>query len=134
MSQRQGINRVGYGSNDFQSKGDGIIRAVCGSNLLPLHPVTNFDIQKFYQIEFKFNGVYSRDNLPDKIKDGTYVINLDEYFDTGTHWIALHALNNNVTYFDSFGVEYIPKEIEKPIKGFVINASTIMGFLITTDV
>ena len=51
-------------------------------------------------------------NLPDKIKDGAYVINLDEYSDIGTHWIALYALNNNVTYFDSFGVEHIPKEIK----------------------
>ena len=39
------------------------------------------------------------------------VINLDEYSNDGTHWIALYALNNNVTYFDNFGVEHIPKEI-----------------------
>ena len=44
-----------------------------------------------------------------QIKDGVYVINLDEYSDIGTHWIALHALDN-VTYFNSFGVEHIPKE------------------------
>ena len=47
------------------------------------HPLTNFDIQK-YQNNPRFNGVYSRDNPP-KIKDGTYIINLDEYFDIGTH-------------------------------------------------
>ena len=46
------------------------------------------------------------------MKDGTYVINLDEYSNIGTHWIALYTLNNIVTYFDSFGVEHIPKEIE----------------------
>ena len=74
--------------------------------------MTNFEIQKYYQNEPRFNGVYSRDNLPDKIKDGAYVINLDEYSDIGTHWIALYALNNNVTYFDSFGVEHTPKEIK----------------------
>ena len=67
----------------------------------------------FYQNEPRFNGVYSRDNLPDKIKDGTYVINLDEYSDIGTHWIALYVSNKTVTYFDSFGVEHIPKEIKK---------------------
>ena len=67
----------------------------------------------YYQNEPRFNGVYSRDNLPDKIKDGAYVINLDEYFDTETHWIALYVNNKNVTYFDSFGVEHIPKEIKK---------------------
>ena len=63
----------------------------------------------------RFNGVYSRDNLP-KIKDGTYAINLDEYSDIGTHWVALYV-QNNVTYFDSFGVEHIPKEI----KAFINN-------------
>ena len=77
---------------------------------MPPHPLTNFEIQKYYQNEPKFNGVFSRDNLPNKIKDGAYVINLDEYSDIGTHWIALWV-NNNVTYFDSFGVEHIPKEI-----------------------
>ena len=68
-------------------------------------------MQKYYQNEPRFNGVYSRDNLP-KIKDGAYVINLDEYSDIGTHWVALYVQNNNnnVTYFDSFGVEHIPKE------------------------
>ena len=80
--------------------------------LIPPHPLTNFEIQKYYQTEPRFNGVYSRDNLPDKIKDGAYVINFDEYSDIGTHSIALYSLNNNVTYFDSFGVKHIPKEIK----------------------
>ena len=75
------------------------------------HLLINFEIQKYYQNEPRFIGVYSRDNLP-KIKDGAYVINLDEYFDIGTQWIALYVQNNNVTYFDSFGVEHIPKEIK----------------------
>ena len=80
------------------------------------HPLTNFEIQKYYENEPKFNGVYSRDNLPG-IKDGAYVINLDEYSDIGTHWVSLWVYNgNNVTYFDSFGVEHIPKEIKKTIK------------------
>ena len=72
--------------------------------LIPPHPLTNFETKKYYHNESRLNGVYSRDNLPNKIKDGVYVIN-------GTYWISLHAINNNVTYFDSFGVEYIPKEI-----------------------
>ena len=46
---------------------------------------------KCYENESRFNGVCSRDNLPNKIKDGAYVINLDEYSDIGTHWIALHV-------------------------------------------
>ena len=63
--------------------------------------------------ETKFNGVFSRDNLPNKINDGAYIINLDEYSDIGTHWVALYVKNNDITYFDSFGVEHIPKEIIK---------------------
>ena len=69
--------------------------------LMPRHPLTNFEIQKYYQNQTRFNGVDSRDNLP-KIKDGAYVINIDEYSDIGTHWIALYVLNNDVTYFDGF--------------------------------
>ena len=71
---------------------------------------------KYYENESRFNGVYSRDNLPNKIKDGAYVINLDEHSDIGTHWIAFWVNINNVTYFDSFGVEHIPKEIKTFIK------------------
>ena len=66
---------------------------------------------KYYENDGKLNGISSRDNLPNKIKHGAYIINLDEYSDIGTHWIALWVNNNNVTYFDSFGVEHIPKEI-----------------------
>ena len=78
---------------------------------MPPHPLTNLEIQKYYQNESRFNGVYSRNNLP-KLKDGAYVINLDEYPDIGTHWVALYVRNTDVTYFDSLGVERIPKEIK----------------------
>ena len=61
---------------------------------MPPHPLTNLEMQKYYQNDPRFNEVYSRDNLP-KIKDGANVINLDEYSDIETHSIALHALNNN---------------------------------------
>ena len=76
------------------------------------HPLTNFEIQKYYQNEPRFNDVYTRDDLPNKIKDEAYVINLEEYSDIGTHWVALYVQNNEVTYFDSFGAEHIPKEIK----------------------
>ena len=56
--------------------------------MLP-HPLTNFEIQKYYQNEPRSDGVYSRDNLPErsstKIKNGANVINPDEYSDIGTH-------------------------------------------------
>ena len=80
--------------------------------MIPPHSLTNIEIQKYYQNEPRFNGVYSRDNLPDKIKDGEYLINLKEYSDTENHWIALYAINNNASYFGSFGVEHIPKKIK----------------------
>ena len=56
---------------------------------MPSHPLTNIEIQKYYQNEHKFNGVFSRDNLPKKIKDGPYLMYLDEYADVGTYWTAL---------------------------------------------
>ena len=77
---------------------------------MPTHPLTNFEIQRYYQNKPRFNGVYSRDNLS-RIKDGAYIINIDEYSDIGTHWIAWYVQNNDVTYFNSFGVEHISKEI-----------------------
>ena len=68
--------------------------------LMPPHPLANFELQKYYQNELRFNGVYSRDNLPERssaeIKDEAYIINLDDCSDTGTHWVALYARNNDV--------------------------------------
>ena len=82
---------------------------------MPLHPLTNIEINEYYINEPRFNGVYSRNNLPKTIKKGAYVINLDEYENTGTHWIALFVKNNEAIYFDSFGIEHIniPNEINK---------------------
>ena len=79
--------------------------------MLP-HSLTNFEIQKYYENEPKFNGAYSRNNLL-KINDWTYVINLDEFKSISTHWIALYVNGDNKIHFDSFGVEHIPKEIKK---------------------
>ena len=67
--------------------------------LIAPHPLTNFEIQKYYQNEPKFN----------------------ECSDIGTHWVALYVNNNNVTYFKIFGVEHIPKEI----KAFIIRFLSI---------
>ena len=77
-------------------------------------PLTNFEIQKYYKNQPRFNGVFSRNNLPKKIiKNATYIINLDEYANAGTHSIALFCNKNEIIYFDSFGVEHVPKEIKK---------------------
>ena len=68
---------------------------------MPPHPLTNFEIQKYYQNESKFNGVYSRNNLS-KIKGGAYIINLDDYESVGTHWTPLYVNDDDVTYFGSW--------------------------------
>ena len=80
-------------------------------------------MQKYYENESRFNGAYSRDNLLNKIKDGAYIINLDEHADTGTHWIALFCNKNKIVYFYSFGVEHIPKEIKEFIGNKNIEAN-----------
>ena len=90
------------------------------------HPLTNFKIQKYYQNETKFNGAYSRNNLSKK-NDGTCIINLDESESIETHSIALYV---NVTYFDSFEVEYIQKKITKFIgnKNIITNIYRMQAY------
>ena len=102
--------------------------------MLP-RPLTNFEIQQYYENEPRFNGVYSRDDLPQRnsveIKDRAYVINLNEYFDIGTHWVPLYVHNNDVTYFASFGVEHSPKEIKSfidPSLSITINIFRIRAY------
>ena len=91
--------------------------------LIPPHPLTNFEIEKYYEHEPRFNGVFSRDNLPKKMRDGVYVINLDEYKEVGTHWIALFCEKNEIVYFDSFGVEHIPEKIIEFIENKRVKAN-----------
>ena len=81
--------------------------------LLPRHPLTSFEIKEYYESRPRFNGVYSRDKLPKRIKNGAYVINLDEYADVDTHCVTLYVKNNAVIYFDSFGVEHVSKDIKR---------------------
>ena len=89
--------------------------------LIPPYSLTNFEIQNYYKNEPRFNGVFSRNKLAKKIKDGAYVINLDEYADVATHWIALSCNRNEIVYLDSFGVEHVPEEIEE----FIVNKNII---------
>ena len=117
------------GGKGIVRAGEGIIRAGEGLkkkqkfNLMPFHPLTNFEIGEYYKNETRFNGVYSRDNSPKTIKQGAYVINLDEYTDIGTHWIVLFVKPKYTVYFDSFGVEHISKEINKFIGNKEIKAN-----------
>ena len=96
---------------------------------MPPHSLTNFEIQNYYQNEPKFNGIYSRYNLPE-IKDGAYVTKIDEYKSVGTHLKALYMNGNNIICFDSFGAEHIPKEIKKFIgsKNIIINIYRIQAY------
>ena len=91
--------------------------------MLPFHPLTNVEISEYYKNEPRFNGVYSRNNLSNKIKKGAYIINLEEYENTGTHWVSSFVKANEVIYFDSFGVEHMPKKINKSIGNKKIKAS-----------
>ena len=128
----------GKGIDGICIAGDGIVHAGSGSkknklnSLLPFHLLTNIEISEYYKNEPRFNGVYSRNNLPNKIKKGAYVINLDEYENTGTHWVSLFvkpkyttesSSSERTAYFDSFGVEHIPKEVDKFIGNKKIKAS-----------
>ena len=83
---------------------------------MPPHPLINFEIQKYYKNERRFIGVFSRNNLPTKIKAATYVINVDQYADIGTRLIALFCNRNEIAYFDSFGFEHILEEIKEFIR------------------
>ena len=107
------------GGKGMMRAGEGIVRSGEGSKknnlnlLLPFHPLTNIEISEYYKNEPRFNGVHSRNNLSNKIKKGAYVINLDEFENTGTHWVSLFVESKYTVYFDSFGIEHIPKEINK---------------------
>ena len=97
----------------MQEKGVNVKKKL--NSLLPFHPLTNIETKEYYANEPRLNGVYSRDNLLKTIKKGAYIINLDEYENTGTHWVSLFVKPKYTVYFDSFGIEHIPKEINKNI-------------------
>ena len=79
--------------------------------LIPLYPLTNFEIQRYYQNKARFKGAFSRNNLPKTIKDGAYVINLDEYADVSKHWVALFCNRNEIVYFDSVVLNMFLKKL-----------------------
>ena len=91
--------------------------------LIPPHPLTKFEIQKYYQNEPRFNGAFSKINLLKKIKHGAYEKNLYEYADVGTHWITLFCNKNEIVYFNSFGIEHVPEEITEFIGNKNIKAN-----------
>ena len=99
----KGMVRAGYGRPlspaSQNNKGKGIVSAGYGNQLKKkkiFNTASSFN--KLWN-ELRFNGVFSRDNLPKKIKDEAYVINLDEHEDTGTHGIALFCSRNEIGLF-----------------------------------
>ena len=68
-----------------------------------------------------------------KIRNGAHIINLDEYKSEGTHWTALYVNDNNVIYYDNFGVEHIPKEIKQLIgdRNITINIYRMQAYDLT---
>ena len=107
MTAGDGIVRAGSGSVARRAKGRGSKKNL--NSLLPFHPLTNIEINEYYKNEPRFNGVYSRNNLPK----------------TGTHWVALFVKPKYTAYFDSFGIEHIPKEINKFINNDTIKSSSL---------
>ena len=102
----EGKGTIGIGEGTFRAD-KGTIRASEDAirSGQDFHPLSNFEIQCYYQKEPKFNGVYSRNNLP-KIKDGTWVIYLDESESIRPHWVALYMNGNSIViYVDSFEVQ-----------------------------
>ena len=91
------IVRTGSGKKKRKRNCKSWLWKIMGLLMRP-HPLTNFEIQKYYQKESRFNGVYSRNILLEKIKDGAYIINLDECADTGTHCIALFCNRNEIVF------------------------------------
>ena len=83
------------------------------------HPLINFEKEKYYENEPRFNGFFSRDDMPKNIKHGAYVLNLDEYKDEGRHWIVLFCNKSEI----SFGVEHVPEEIKEFIRNKNIKAN-----------
>ena len=76
-----------------------------------LHPLTNFEMEKYYRNEMNFNGVYSRNSLP-RIRDGTYAINHYEYKSIRTHWMALYVNGNNIIYLIALELSIFQKKLK----------------------
>ena len=81
--------------------------------LIPPHPLTNFELENIIKMSQDLMALFQEIVYLKKKKDGAYVTNLDEYTDVGTHWIDLFCNRNEIVYFNSFGVEHIPKEIKE---------------------
>ena len=92
-------------------------RGLWSKIFIPTHQLTNSEFKKYHQNEPRFNGVYSRDNLPNKIKDGAYAKKFEKYSDSGTYWVAFYAPNNKVTFLTVLEL----KKFQKKLRNLLIN-------------
>ena len=100
--------------------------------LISPHPSTNFELKEYFENEPRFYGVYFRDNLSKTIKNGTYVINLDEHADVSTYWIALNVKINEVIYFLEEIKRFIGhKNTKTDIFGIQADNSIMCGYFCT---
>ena len=83
--------------------------------LVLLHPFSNIKITYYFNYEPRLNSIFSRNNLP-RIKDGAYVINLNDKKSKGKHWVSLFIDRNTAVYFDSFGIKCIPQEVLNKVR------------------
>ena len=65
------------------------------------HLLSNINITSYFNYKPWFYGVFSRDNLP-RIKDGAYVININDNKSKGAQWVSLIFDRNTAMYFDFF--------------------------------
>ena len=77
--------------------------------------LNNIEITNYFKYEPRFNSIFSRNNLP-RIKDGAYVIHLDDKNSKGTYWVSVFIDRNKTVYFHSFGIGYFPQEILDKIR------------------
>ena len=96
---------------------------------IPPHPLTNFEIQKYYKNEPRFNGVFSRNNLPKsnfiecnsikKIEDGAYIINLEKYANVGTQWIVYFKKKMKLFISIVLVLNIFLKKLKNSLKNFL---------------
>ena len=92
------------------------MKRIYGQKLLvPLHPLNNIEITKYFNYEPRYNGIFSKNSVC-KIKDEAYVTNLDYKTSKRRYWVSLFFDKNLAIYFDFFAIEYIPKEVLNKIK------------------
>lgn len=90
--------------------------------------LTSYDITDLCsKYNIQINGIHCRDDLPEHLHDGWYILNLDRESGTGTHWTCFRVTANGLSlYFDSFGF-IPPKELSKKLGYYSYNGKKIQS-------